>query len=87
MNKTQIADTGRIAPCTSRHSKVAPNPPFFDKVGNEVVTGSVTSDVLAIDICQMAEDASKMQAYIAKGGKKADPRDTIIKPSGLFSHK
>lgn len=87
MNKTQMADTGRIASCTSRHFRISPSSSFFDKVGKEVVIDPVAPNVPAIDFCRMAEDASRIQAYIAKGGKKADPSDTIIKPSGLFSNK
>lgn len=58
------------------------------KAGNSVAVTEAMLSSGTINVRQMAEDAAKMQKYIAKGGKQGElSGDKTIRPSGLFNNR
>ncbi|MVM32070.1 hypothetical protein GO755_18620 [Spirosoma sp. HMF4905] len=82
VGERSVLSTKRSFSCISKAESVA--------VVAGQASGSAPTSLLSgtINVRQMAEDAAKMQEYIANGGKKSELSGVkFIKQSGLFDSR
>ncbi|GAB4016333.1 hypothetical protein GCM10028808_44440 [Spirosoma migulaei] len=91
MSKPKMSTGSRRASCTRRSfsqgTKINNAPMVAEKPDSPVTIEVASLPSTTINFLQMAEDAAKMQEYIANGGKQSEASGVkFIKPSGLFNN-
>ncbi|QMW00761.1 hypothetical protein [Spirosoma foliorum] len=85
MSKPKMSVGGRSVPGTKRSFSCISKAESVAVVAGQASDSALTSFSGTINVRQMAEDAAKMQDYIANGGKKSESSGVkFIKQSGLF---